>query len=224
MSAFDGFTTMQISMTTPKHVDHAGFFWRGLRNILPESLIAGIRGMTLLMSRDGACFDVPSEQLERFQDYRTGRGLELSVPEQLPDLLTRDEAAAAAKGGSKGFGKGGRGGGDGGKGAGRGGKGKGRGSGGQEDDFNKGRFDHSRKETKVFVGGMPFDITASDVHAHFAEIGEPMAVKILTDAETGNSKGVGFVQFKTADEADRATAMDGSKLGSRRLRVNMANS
>jgi cold-inducible RNA-binding protein len=74
---------------------------------------------------------------------------------------------------------------------------------------------------KIFVGNLSFQTTENDLNDAFAQHGPVEAVTIITDRETGRSKGFGFV---TMDEgADNAIAqLSGSELDGRMLTVNEA--
>ena len=77
---------------------------------------------------------------------------------------------------------------------------------------------------KLFVGGLSWGTDESGLRQAFEEFGEVVEAKVITDRETGRSRGFGFVQFNSEDEAQRATrAMDGASLDGRTLRVNEAN-
>jgi len=77
---------------------------------------------------------------------------------------------------------------------------------------------------KLFVGGLSWDTTDDALERAFGEFGAVSEAKVITDRETGRSRGFGFVTF--ANGADAATAMqkmDGSVLDGRTIRVNEAN-
>jgi len=74
---------------------------------------------------------------------------------------------------------------------------------------------------KIYVGNLPFDCSEDDLRDLFSEYGSVTSVSILTDRETGRSRGFGFVEM--GDGADRAiSALDQSSFGGRNLRVNEA--
>jgi RNA recognition motif-containing protein len=75
---------------------------------------------------------------------------------------------------------------------------------------------------KLFVGNLSFQTTESDVTAAFEQFGTLESVQIITDRDTGRSKGFGFVQMSDG-AADKAIAqMNGSQLDGRALTVNEA--
>jgi RNA recognition motif-containing protein len=75
---------------------------------------------------------------------------------------------------------------------------------------------------KIYVGNLPWSATEGELQELFGRFGEVQSVAIITDRETGRSRGFGFVEME-ADAADRAIAeADGQELGGRQLRVNEA--
>src|SRR3989442_4064824 len=75
---------------------------------------------------------------------------------------------------------------------------------------------------KLFVGNLSFQTTESDITTAFEQFGAVESVQIITDRDTGRSKGFGFVAMGE-EEADKAIAqLNGSQLGGRALTVNVA--
>lgn len=78
--------------------------------------------------------------------------------------------------------------------------------------------------TSIFVGNIAWAITEQQLGDEFANHGPVNSVKIITDRETGRSKGFAFVEFANEQDAHMAIqSMDGKDLGGRPLRVNQAN-
>lgn len=76
---------------------------------------------------------------------------------------------------------------------------------------------------KLYVGNLPYSTTDADLSQLFAEYGEVVSATVLTDRETGRSKGFGFVEYKTEEEAQAAIdALNGKEFGGRNLVVNKA--
>lgn len=76
---------------------------------------------------------------------------------------------------------------------------------------------------KLFVGGLSWNTTDSDLMGAFSRFGEVTDAKVITDRETGRSRGFGFVTFAADEAASKAmTEMDGAELDSRKIRVNAA--
>lgn len=77
--------------------------------------------------------------------------------------------------------------------------------------------------SKLYVGGLPYSATESQLTTLFAEHGTVESARVIADKFTGQSRGFGFVEMSTAEEAQAAiTALNGSQLGWRPLTVNEA--
>ena len=76
---------------------------------------------------------------------------------------------------------------------------------------------------KIYVGNLPFTATSESLSELFSKFGSVDSSKIVTDRDTGRSKGFGFVEMSDASEADSAIEkLHGSDLGGRALTVNEA--
>ena len=76
---------------------------------------------------------------------------------------------------------------------------------------------------KLYVGNLPFSYDNEDLAAQFRRFGEVASAQVITDRETGRSRGFGFVELTNDDEARRAIEeLDGSDMGGRRVNVNEA--
>lgn len=76
---------------------------------------------------------------------------------------------------------------------------------------------------KLFVGGLPFSTTSEELEQIFAEFGTVASAKVITDRDTGRSKGFGFVEFENDDEGKKAESeMNGKEVGGRTVTVNEA--
>jgi cold-inducible RNA-binding protein len=76
---------------------------------------------------------------------------------------------------------------------------------------------------KLFVGGLSWGTDDEALRAAFAAFGDVADAKVITDRETGRSRGFGFVTFNGDEDADNAMAqMNGSVLDGRTLNVNEA--
>jgi RNA recognition motif-containing protein len=74
----------------------------------------------------------------------------------------------------------------------------------------------------LYVGNLPWSTTEQELRSMFEQHGSVASVNLITDRETGRSRGFGFVEME-ADDADKAIrALDGSEMGGRTLRVNEA--
>ena len=77
--------------------------------------------------------------------------------------------------------------------------------------------------SKLYVGGIPYTSTNEDLKAHFSQAGTVTSAQIIIDKMTNRSKGFGFVEMSSEEEAQKAIAMfhDQDFMG-RRLTVNIA--
>ncbi len=77
--------------------------------------------------------------------------------------------------------------------------------------------------TKLYVGSLPYSTTEQQLQELFAQHGTVQSAKIITDRYTGQSRGFGFVEMATGEEAQKAiTALNGAPMGGRTLVVNEA--
>src|SRR5262245_43306008 len=75
----------------------------------------------------------------------------------------------------------------------------------------------------IFVGNLDFGTTEASIRALFEAYGNVEKVNLITDRDTGRSRGFAFVEMSDSAEADRAiTALNGSNLDGRALNVNEA--
>ncbi|MEK7068328.1 MAG: RNA-binding protein [Patescibacteria group bacterium] len=75
---------------------------------------------------------------------------------------------------------------------------------------------------KLFVGGLPYRTTNDELRDAFAQAGEVVSASIVTDRETGRSRGFGFVEMEDSS-ADNAISMwNGKEFGGRMLTVSDA--
>src|SRR5437870_383105 len=76
---------------------------------------------------------------------------------------------------------------------------------------------------KLYVGNLPYDATDSSLQSMFEPHGTVQSAQIIMDRDTGRSKGFGFVEMGSDQEAQTAiTAMNGTQIGGRALTVNEA--
>lgn len=75
----------------------------------------------------------------------------------------------------------------------------------------------------IYVGNLSYSLSEQELRDAFAAHGDVSSVKILTDRETGRSRGFGFVEMPNQSEGEAAVAqLNGKDLGGRALRVNEA--
>jgi RNA recognition motif-containing protein len=76
--------------------------------------------------------------------------------------------------------------------------------------------------TKIFVGNLPFSATEDSLRALFTAHGTVDKVALITDRDTGQPRGFGFVEMANADAARAMQALNGTDFGGRALKVNEA--
>ena len=76
---------------------------------------------------------------------------------------------------------------------------------------------------KLYVGNLSYNTTDGELQDVFEEFGTVESAVVISDRDTGRSKGFGFVEMSSSEEADAAIeALDGAEVGGRTLRVNEA--
>jgi RNA recognition motif-containing protein len=76
---------------------------------------------------------------------------------------------------------------------------------------------------KLFVGGIAFATTSERLREVFAQSGTVVSATVVTDQSTGQSRGFGFVEMSTNEEADKAVqALNGRDLDGRSLKVEIS--
>ncbi len=76
---------------------------------------------------------------------------------------------------------------------------------------------------RLFVGGLPFETSEGELEEAFSKAGEVESAAIITDRNTGRSRGFGFVEFSSEEDGQAAIDMwDGEEFGGRTLTVNVA--
>jgi RNA recognition motif-containing protein len=76
---------------------------------------------------------------------------------------------------------------------------------------------------RIFVGNLPFSATSEDLERFFSEAGTCESATVVTDRDSGRSRGFGFVEMSSQSEADRAIAeLNGRELQGRAINVSEA--
>jgi RNA recognition motif-containing protein len=76
---------------------------------------------------------------------------------------------------------------------------------------------------KIYVGNLSFNILEESLRDVFTKFGEFASCKLITDRDTGRSKGFGFIEMTNPEEAQSAiSSLDGSELDGRDMKVNEA--
>jgi RNA recognition motif-containing protein len=76
---------------------------------------------------------------------------------------------------------------------------------------------------KLYVGNLPWSTTDNELQAMFAGVGQVVSARVITDRETGRSRGFGFVEMDDAGASRAIAELNGKEMGGRPLRVNEAN-
>ena len=77
--------------------------------------------------------------------------------------------------------------------------------------------------SKLYVGGLPYSATEQQLSDLFKSHGSVESARVITDKFTGQSRGFGFVEMSTAEEAQKAiSALNGTQMDGRALTVNEA--
>lgn len=77
--------------------------------------------------------------------------------------------------------------------------------------------------TNIYVGNLTFETNSAELESMFAEHGEVKSANVITDRDTGRSRGFGFVEMATPDQAQKAiSSLDGKNIDGRQLTVNVA--
>jgi cold-inducible RNA-binding protein len=77
---------------------------------------------------------------------------------------------------------------------------------------------------RLFIGNLSFDTTTAELEGLFSQAGTCESAAVVTDRESGRSRGFGFVEMSSASEAQKAIAQfNGADLQGRKLNVSEAN-
>lgn len=77
--------------------------------------------------------------------------------------------------------------------------------------------------SNLYIGGLSYDTKEEDLQSAFEKFGRVASVRIISDRDSGRSRGFGFVQFEeSADASDAVKDMDGADLDGRNISVNVA--
>ncbi len=74
----------------------------------------------------------------------------------------------------------------------------------------------------VYVGNLPFNTTNADLETLFGEYGQVDSAAVITDRDTGRSRGFGFVEMPDAAANEAIENLNGADYGGRQLTVNQA--
>ncbi len=74
----------------------------------------------------------------------------------------------------------------------------------------------------IYVGNLPFRTTSDDLERLFGEYGEVQSAQVITDRDTGRSRGFGFVEMPDGEAREAIEALNGKDFEGRPLTVNEA--
>lgn len=77
-------------------------------------------------------------------------------------------------------------------------------------------------QNKIYVGSLAYEVTDEDLKSFFGQYGEIEEVKLITDRDTGRSKGFAFITYTNQQSAQNSLAANGTELKGRKMRVNPA--
>lgn len=76
---------------------------------------------------------------------------------------------------------------------------------------------------RLFVGGLPWAVDDHQLRDHFQNVGQVINATVIRDRETQRSRGFGFVEFSTQEEAGKAVdSLDGTEMDGRQITVSVA--
>jgi cold-inducible RNA-binding protein len=76
---------------------------------------------------------------------------------------------------------------------------------------------------KLYVGGLPYSVTDAQLQQHFSAYGKVDSAKVIMDRDSDRSRGYGFVEMSTQEEAEKAIAgLNGTQMEGRSITVNIA--
>ena len=75
---------------------------------------------------------------------------------------------------------------------------------------------------KIYVGNLSYQTTEGDLTSLFEQVGQVDSVNVITDRDTGRSKGFAFVEMSTEDADKAITQLNGTEVNGRTLTVNEA--
>jgi len=72
----------------------------------------------------------------------------------------------------------------------------------------------------MYVGNLPFSADEASLQALFAPFGQVISARVMSDRDTGRSRGFGFVEMEADDARKAISSLDGTEFEGRKLRVN----
>ena len=76
---------------------------------------------------------------------------------------------------------------------------------------------------KLYIGNLSYSVRDDDLHQQFSPFGQVQSAKVMMERDTGRSKGFGFVEMSSSQEAEAAiSALNGMSVGGRSIVVNVS--
>ncbi len=76
---------------------------------------------------------------------------------------------------------------------------------------------------KLYVGQLPYSVDSESLQSHFSTVGQVVSAKVITDRDSGRSKGFGFVEMGTEEDAQKAIEqLNGKDFNGRNINVSVA--
>jgi len=88
--------------------------------------------------------------------------------------------------------------------------------------FINSRYIKVTQQSRIYVGNLSYGVTQDQLVDFFTQYGEITDAKLITDRDTGRSKGFGFITFAEQSAVEAALVADGTELDGRKLKVNIA--
>ena len=76
--------------------------------------------------------------------------------------------------------------------------------------------------TSLYVGNLSYSVDDASLQSLFAPYGNVLSAKVISDRDTGRPRGFGFVEMEASDAKKAISALDGTEVDGRKLRVNEA--
>lgn len=76
---------------------------------------------------------------------------------------------------------------------------------------------------KLYVGQLPYSVDSDQLGSHFSAVGQVVSAKVITDRDSGRSKGFGFVEMQSEEDAQKAIEqLNGKEFNGRNINVSVA--
>lgn len=217
----EGFVTYQLD--TENEFNSASFAWSCIRKILPYNITEKIKGLRTFKNMKGAIFDIEEADnkevdlaIKSYKNPNSNFTLKKCV--ELPELTSSDQRAGQGNFGNNN----------------RFNNFNGNGNGyGNNNNYNnnnnrsRGNNNDSRNRKDIFVGNMPYNSKEKDlenlISSNGIDTSSGMEIRIVTDKETGNSKGIAFISCYDDSKFDSILNMRNKNIGGKTLRIDNAN-